>query len=154
MFQGHKRQLTHPRTLSTRHDLGDRFEHGCFISLKLYADIGVAFLFGGLIVTETVFNIPGVARFLVEAIRWRDYPMVQNLVMFMAMVIVTMNLLIDLGYMLVDPRIRAVHTEGRSRGQGSDHFDIAQLHRARGLVFADTAYYDPYLPGGTPRESV
>src|SRR5271169_2789421 len=41
-----------------------------------------AFLMGGLIVTETVFNIPGVARFLVEAIRWRDYPIVQNLVMF------------------------------------------------------------------------
>ena len=41
--------------------------------------IEAAFLIGGLIVTETVFNIPGVARFLVEAIRWRDYPIVQNL---------------------------------------------------------------------------
>src|SRR6185437_14468990 len=46
--------------------------------------IEAAFLMGGLIVTETVFNIPGVARFLVEAIRWRDYPIVQNLVMFIA----------------------------------------------------------------------
>ena len=46
--------------------------------------IEAAFLVGGLIVTETVFNIPGVARFLVEAIRWRDYPIVQNLVMFIA----------------------------------------------------------------------
>ena len=43
---------------------------------------------GGLIVTETVFNIPGVARFLVEAIRWRDYPIVQNLVMFIAIIVV------------------------------------------------------------------
>lgn len=68
--------------------------------------IEVAFLFGGLIVTETVFNIPGVARFLVEAIRWRDYPMVQNLVMFIAIVVVTVNLLVDLVYMIVDPRIR------------------------------------------------
>ena len=68
--------------------------------------VEVAFLFGGLIVTETVFNIPGVARFLVEAIRWRDYPMVQNLVMFIAVVVVTVNLLVDLLYMLVDPRIR------------------------------------------------
>jgi peptide/nickel transport system permease protein len=68
--------------------------------------IEVAILFGGLIVTETVFNIPGVARFLVEAIRWRDYPMVQNLVMFIACVVVTVNLLVDLLYMLVDPRIR------------------------------------------------
>ena len=48
--------------------------------------IEAAFLVGGLIVTETVFNIPGVARFLVEAIRWRDYPIVQNLVMLIAFV--------------------------------------------------------------------
>ena len=68
--------------------------------------IEAAFLFGGLIVTETVFNIPGVARFLVEAIRWRDYPIVQNLVMFIAFVVVTVNFLVDLAYMLVDPRIR------------------------------------------------
>ena len=50
--------------------------------------IEAAFLIGGLIVTETVFNIPGVARFLVEAIRWRDYPIVQNLVMLIAVVVV------------------------------------------------------------------
>jgi len=70
--------------------------------------IGVeaAFLLGGLIVTETVFNIPGVARFLVEAIRQRDYPIVQNLVMFIAFVVVTMNLLVDIAYVLIDPRIR------------------------------------------------
>ncbi len=68
--------------------------------------IEVAFLFGGLIVTETVFNIPGVARFLVEAIRWRDYPMVQNLVMFTATIVVVVNLIVDLIYMVVDPRIR------------------------------------------------
>ena len=76
--------------------------------LPVITTIGVetAFLMGGLIVTETVFNIPGVARFLVEAIRWRDYPMVQNLVMFIACVVVTVNLLVDLAYMLVDPRIR------------------------------------------------
>jgi peptide/nickel transport system permease protein len=65
-----------------------------------------AFLVGGLIVTETVFNIPGVARFLVEAIRWRDYPIVQNLVMFIAVVVVLVNLAVDLLYVLVDPRIR------------------------------------------------
>jgi peptide/nickel transport system permease protein len=68
--------------------------------------IEAAFLLGGLIVTETVFNIPGVARFLVEAIRWRDYPMVQNLVMFIAIVVVTINFAIDMLYAAVDPRIR------------------------------------------------
>ena len=68
--------------------------------------IEAAFLMGGLIVTETVFNIPGVARFLVEAIRWRDYPIVQNLVMFIAVVAVSINFIIDLLYAVLDPRIR------------------------------------------------
>ena len=68
--------------------------------------IEAAFLMGGLIVTETVFNIPGIARFLVEAIRWRDYPIVQNLVMFIAVVAVSVNFLIDLLYAALDPRIR------------------------------------------------
>jgi peptide/nickel transport system permease protein len=68
--------------------------------------IEAAFLMGGLIVTETVFNIPGVARFLVEAIKWRDYPIVQNLVMFIAVVAVTINFLVDLLYAVLDPRIR------------------------------------------------
>jgi len=68
--------------------------------------IEAAFLIGGLIVTETVFNIPGVARFLVEAIRWRDYPIVQNLVMFIAVVVVVVNFLVDMTYAMLDPRIR------------------------------------------------
>jgi peptide/nickel transport system permease protein len=67
--------------------------------------IEAAFLVGGLIVTETVFNIPGVARFLVEAIRWRDYPIVQNLVMLIAVVVVGTNFLVDLAYAALDPRI-------------------------------------------------
>jgi peptide/nickel transport system permease protein len=68
--------------------------------------IEAAFLIGGLIVTETVFNIPGVARFLVEAIRWRDYPIVQNLVMFIAIIVVFVNFFIDLMYVVFDPRIK------------------------------------------------
>ena len=68
--------------------------------------IELAFLFGGLVVTETVFNLPGVARFLVEAILWRDYPIVQNLVMFIAIVVVLSNLAVDLLYGVLDPRVR------------------------------------------------
>jgi len=68
--------------------------------------IEAAFLIGGLIVTETVFNIPGIARFLVEAIQWRDYPIVQNLVMFAAVVVVVVNFIVDLLYAVLDPRIR------------------------------------------------
>jgi peptide/nickel transport system permease protein len=68
--------------------------------------IEAAFLIGGLIVTETVFNIPGVARFLVEAIRWRDYPIVQSLVMVTALIVVSVNFLVDLLYVALDPRIK------------------------------------------------
>ena len=68
--------------------------------------IEAAFLIGGLIVTETVFNIPGVARFLVEAILWRDYPIVQNLVMLIAFCVVVVNFLVDMAYMALDPRIK------------------------------------------------
>jgi peptide/nickel transport system permease protein len=76
--------------------------------LPLITVIGIeaAFLVGGLVVTETVFNIPGVARFLVEAIRWRDYPLVQTLVMLIAVVVVTVNFVVDLLYAVLDPRIR------------------------------------------------
>jgi peptide/nickel transport system permease protein len=68
--------------------------------------IEAAFLIGGLIVTETVFNIPGVARYLVEAIRWRDYPIVQNLVMLIAVIVVVVNFVVDLLYAALDPRIK------------------------------------------------
>jgi peptide/nickel transport system permease protein len=76
--------------------------------LPIVTIIGIeaAFLVGGLIVTETVFNIPGVARFLVDAIRWRDYPVVQNLVMFIAVVVVSINFIIDMAYAALDPRIK------------------------------------------------
>ena len=85
-------------------DVWARIIHGARISLAV--GIEAAFLIGGLIVTETVFNIPGVARFLVEAIRWRDYPIVQNLVMLIAVVVVVTNFTVDMLYAVFDPRIR------------------------------------------------
>jgi peptide/nickel transport system permease protein len=76
--------------------------------LPVITVIGIefAFLIGGLVVTETVFNLPGVARFLVQAILWRDYPVVQNLVMFIAIVVILSNLVVDMLYGWFDPRVR------------------------------------------------
>ena len=76
--------------------------------LPVITVIGIefAFLIGGLVVTETVFNLPGVARVLVQAILWRDYPIVQNLVMFIAVVVILSNLLVDMLYGVLDPRVR------------------------------------------------
>jgi len=89
------------RSVNYRHAL-----RNALLPVVTVIGIEAAFLMGGLIVTETVFNIPGIARFLVEAIRWRDYPIVQNLVMFIATVAVLVNFLIDLLYAVLDPRIR------------------------------------------------
>ena len=77
-------------------------------SLPVVTLIGIefAFLIGGLVVTETVFNLPGVARYLVDAIQVRDYPIVQNLVMLIAVVVVLANLAVDLLYTWLDPRIK------------------------------------------------
>jgi peptide/nickel transport system permease protein len=76
--------------------------------LPVVTVIGIefAFLIGGLVVTETVFNLPGLALFLVQAILWRDYPIVQNLVMFIAVVVILSNLLVDMLYGVLDPRVR------------------------------------------------
>ncbi len=76
--------------------------------LPVVTVIGIEFAFvvGGLIVTEKVFNLPGVARFLVDAVLWRDYPLVQNLVMFIAIVVIASNLAVDLLYGVLDPRVR------------------------------------------------
>jgi peptide/nickel transport system permease protein len=68
--------------------------------------IEAAFLMGGLIITETVFNVPGVARYLVTALTQRDYPIVQNLVMFVAVIVVLINFLVDMLYAVLDPRIK------------------------------------------------
>ena len=65
-----------------------------------------AFLIGGLVVTETVFTLNGVGRFVVDAVAHRDYPVVQALVFVIALGFVIVNLLIDLTYAWFDPRIR------------------------------------------------
>ena len=76
--------------------------------LPVVTIIGVELLvlFGGLVVIETVFTIPGIGRFLVDAITHRDYPSIQALVFVFALFVVTVNLLVDLLYGVLDPRIR------------------------------------------------
>ena len=68
--------------------------------------IEASHLIGGLVVIETVFNIPGMGRYLVDAIRWRDYPIVQNLVLFVAFGVVFINFAVDMLYGVIDPRIK------------------------------------------------
>jgi peptide/nickel transport system permease protein len=68
--------------------------------------IGVALLIGGVVVTETVFAIPGLGRLTVDAILRRDYPIIQGIILVFSGAYVLVNLLVDLSYTLIDPRIR------------------------------------------------
>ncbi len=68
--------------------------------------IGFALLISGVVVTETVFNIPGVGRLTVDAILRRDYPVIQGVVLIFSASYVMVNLLVDLSYGLFDPRVR------------------------------------------------
>jgi peptide/nickel transport system permease protein len=68
--------------------------------------IGIALLIGGAVVTESVFAIPGLGRLTIDAILRRDYPVIQGIVLLFSFVYVLVNLLVDVTYTLVDPRIR------------------------------------------------
>ena len=68
--------------------------------------IGIALLISGVVITETVFNIPGLGRLTVDAVLKRDYPIVQGLILVFAGVKVLVNLVVDLSYAALDPRIR------------------------------------------------
>tara|TARA_B100000676_G_scaffold295689_1_gene335160 strand:- start:4213 stop:5109 length:897 start_codon:yes stop_codon:yes gene_type:complete len=68
--------------------------------------IGIALLIGGVVVTESVFNIPGLGRLTIDAVLRRDYPIIQGVILVFSAVYVFVNLVIDLLYTLLDPRIR------------------------------------------------
>jgi peptide/nickel transport system permease protein len=68
--------------------------------------LGIALLIGGAVVTESVFAIPGLGRLTIDAILRRDYPVIQGIVLLFSFVYVLVNLMVDVTYTLVDPRIR------------------------------------------------
>lgn len=68
--------------------------------------VGVALLIGGVVVTESVFAIPGLGRLTVDAILHRDYPVIQGIILIFAFAYVMINLIVDLLYTVLDPRIR------------------------------------------------
>jgi peptide/nickel transport system permease protein len=76
--------------------------------IPLVTIIGLTFaiLMGGAVITETVFNIPGVGRLLIQAVTRRDYPVVQGVVLIIAGLYVIINLLVDIIYGYLDPRLR------------------------------------------------
>jgi peptide/nickel transport system permease protein len=90
-----------PRVVLIRHALKN-----ASVPIVTIIGIGIALLLGGVVVTESVFNIPGLGRLTVDAILHRDYPIIQGLILIFAGVYVLINLLVDISYTFLDPRIR------------------------------------------------
>jgi peptide/nickel transport system permease protein len=89
------------RVLLWRHGLNN-----ALIPVITMAGLQFGAMLAGAVVTETVFSRPGVGRLVVSAILWKDYPLVQGCVLFMAVAYLLVNLLVDIGYAWLDPRIR------------------------------------------------
>ncbi|MEJ2175987.1 MAG: ABC transporter permease, partial [bacterium] len=68
--------------------------------------IGIALLIGGVVVTESVYAIPGLGRLTVDAVLSRDFPTIQGVILFFSFIYVVVNLLVDMSYVVLDPRIR------------------------------------------------
>lgn len=89
------------RTILFRHALKN-----AAVPIATIVGNGIAILISGVVITETVFNIPGVGRLVVDAIARRDYPIIQGVTLIFAGVYVCINLVVDISYRLFDPRIR------------------------------------------------
>lgn len=84
-----------------RHALGN-----AAVPIVTIIGVSVAMLIGGVVITESVFNIPGLGRLVVEAVLARDYPVIQALTLLFSFIYVLINLITDLIYTILDPRIR------------------------------------------------
>src|SRR5919197_4761561 len=80
--------------------------HNASVPIVTVIGLGIALLIGGVVVTESVYSIPGLGRLVVDAVLARDYPTIQAVVLVFSVVYVVINLLIDLIYTVLDPRIR------------------------------------------------
>ncbi len=89
------------RRVLTRHALAN-----AAVPIVSVIGIGIVLLVGGVVVTETVFNVPGIGRLIVDSILTKDYPVIQGVLLLLAVVYVAINLAIDFAYTLLDPRIR------------------------------------------------
>lgn len=76
------------------------------IPIATTVGVGIALLIGGVVVTETVFAIPGIGRLVIDSVQHHDYPVIQSVLLLSAGIYVLINLLIDLSYGLFDPRIQ------------------------------------------------
>ena len=99
-------RTAHAKGVATRGVLLRHALKNAAVPIVTVIGIGLALLISGVVITETVFNIPGLGRLTVDAILKRDYPIIQGLIILFAGVKVLVNLMIDISYSFFDPRIR------------------------------------------------
>ena len=92
--------------------LGRHILSNVLIPVVTVAGLYFGNMLGGVVITETIFSIPGVGRLIIDAIRFHDYPVVQGGVLFFAFCLSLVNLGVDLIYALLDPRIKAQYRAG------------------------------------------
>lgn len=89
----------------------------CLIPIITLVGLQIGMQLGGAVVTETIFSIPGLGKFMVDSIATRDYPVIQGGVLFIAVVFGLVNLLVDILYAYADPRIKSQYAGKRKRPQ-------------------------------------
>jgi peptide/nickel transport system permease protein len=99
-------RTAHAKGLSSQNVLISHALKNAAVPIATIIGIGIALLIGGVIVTETVFAIPGIGRLTVDAILRRDYPIIQGVILLFSAAYVIINLLVDLSYTVLDPRVR------------------------------------------------
>jgi peptide/nickel transport system permease protein len=99
-------RTAHAKGLSSQNVLIGHALKNAAVPIATIIGIGIALLIGGVIVTETVFAIPGIGRLTVDAISRRDYPTIQGVTLLLSAAYVIVNLLVDLSYTVLDPRVR------------------------------------------------
>ena len=99
-------RTAHAKGLSTRDVLTGHALRNAAVPIVTVIGIGVALLIGGVVITESVFAIPGLGRLTVDAILRRDYPVIQGIILVFSGAYVVVNLAVDMLYTVLDPRIR------------------------------------------------
>lgn len=99
-------RTAHAKGLTERAVLMRHALRNAAVPIVTMIGIAVAILLSGVVVTETVFNIPGLGRLVVDAILKRDYPIIQGLIIVFSFVYIVINLIVDVIYTALDPRIR------------------------------------------------
>jgi ABC-type dipeptide/oligopeptide/nickel transport system permease component len=92
--------------LSRARVLGKHALRNAMLPVLTILGLQVGYLLGGAVIVENVFTLPGVGRLVVQGIQQRDYPLVQSVVFVVAAIVILVNLLVDLCYAWIDPRIR------------------------------------------------